>query len=243
VAVLTYCSGLFPSSERDSAWDQVDEAAYPDVESVAADAAEAVAEIEQPSMPVFPASARHLEPTELARLIAIALPPAGTSQLTWGHLVSGPIAWETEGYVNEGSLLVRSGFFRGRVRNTYPTVTRQQVEELAWQIEMTATGNPNFGPQKITLEPFECFGSLYTQCSFSAQDVIEGSDLTYTEVCRYEYSADEAVVYRINTSDGRSGPVTFMTSGGSGGVNSWIEIEIWADPLALCAQLARDYQQ
>lgn len=236
VGTLTYCTDIFrqPSPQAPVSSDYVNT----DLPSSAPIAAETPADI--PDLPVYPATAAGLSPIEVADVIVMELPPQGATQLNWTHMLSGPVAWSSNGYDRtETGLLMRNGWFRGRIKGRMPTVVRQQQEELAWRVTLESDTNPNFGPQRVFMQPGgegddACFGSLNQSCAFTAQDILFGSSLSSELVCESGHEVEGRKTYRVRTSDGRAGAVSFVSSGGSGGVSSWIEIDLWRDAAQVC---------
>lgn len=144
------------------------------------------------------------------------------------------VRWLTDGIAHtETGMAMRTGIARIRIPGRPTRVLRQSWEELAWTVELSTTGNVNFGAEEIHISPglsgsilrgnYICFGQGFDGCEFPLA-AIQSPRISYAQVCELGSGGATTHVMRATTSDGRRGTVVHLTSGGSGGVASSIEI-------------------
>ena len=211
------------------------------------------------TMPVFPPTAKNLPRVELADLVALVLPPKGfvnedadvpldgtvlhhmhVSRLGWDYLIHEPaIAWQTQGFEFDKvrNVIFRKGIARVSVGGKTATVVHQAVEELAWTIELATSGNPNFGPQEISIAPGVlpddvCFGVTFTGCTFKVQQAI--ASVKSKLICGLPVPRALDQVYSISTADKDASLLVFHYEGGSGGEQTVLEIRPMSDQNTAC---------
>lgn len=170
-----------------------------------------------------------LQPIELTTLIADALPPAGSKSLTWDHMQEAPIHWLTDGVsgtANGGSQ--REGLARVRVGGRVVTKLRRTRVEVPWTVDLRTDGNAKFGPTEVEIQPGApddpCFGTLFSNCSWRPEVILNRSALQAHLVCRSGPIGNDVIVYRISTPGRRPGYLSLSYSEGSGGGSMWIDV-------------------
>jgi len=190
------------------------------------------------TLPVFPPTAKNLPRVELADLVALALPPKGFENLGWDYLAKErAIAWQTQGVETDNDASYRRGIVRISVAGKTATVLHQVREELAWTLTLATNGNEKFGPKSISIQigafPDDlCFGTLFDGCTFDAQQAI--ASVKSKLVCRFPIIGDEYQVYSISTADKDASLLVYHSGGGSGGVESDLEIRPMSDQSTAC---------
>jgi hypothetical protein len=190
---------------------------------------------------VHPRAAQDLPSIELAELVATAMPPNGFEKLGWDHLsTSKNIHWQTVGTATApGEKTIRIGLARVTVAGMRSTVLRQAREELAWTLTLGTDASAKFGPKWITIEPGfdpgnQCFGTLYDGCTFTSAQALSTPKLKSRPICQFSDGTDQTEVFLI-TAEGRQPSVlVHVTSGGSGGLSSFLEVRSFSEQEALC---------
>src|ERR1019366_6274596 len=147
---------------------------------------------------VFPRSAAHLKPRELADFVADIVPGAGFASFNWAYLSDGGILWITEGLNYGQSETIREGLARIRVNGRPSTRLRRRREELAWTLSLVSEGNPKFGPEYLRLEiglppAGVCFGTLDDGCDFTASDALASRRIAHQMLCEGQFNGNPEV--------------------------------------------------
>jgi hypothetical protein len=162
------------------------------------------------------------------------------SRLGWDYLIHEPaIAWQTQGFEFDKvrNVIFRKGIARVSVGGKTATVVHQAVEELAWTIELASSGNPNFGPQEISIAPGVlpddvCFDTTFTGCTFKVQQAI--ASVKSKLICGLPVPRALDQVYSISTADKDASLLVFHYEGGSGGEQTVLEIRPMSDQNTAC---------
>jgi len=192
-------------------------------------------------LPIEPAALSTFKAVELSTLVLDAMPPANSSGLTWAHMLDAPILWVTDGYSStESGEEIRDGKVRVRVNGRISTVLSKTTEEVPWTVELSSTTNPNFGPQDIAImaggnNGDQCFGSLYSNCTFTPEEAFKNKGLSARFLCQANEGAGAGYTryYRL-TADGRADMIAaYSYDDGSGGASTDLSLKLahGADPV------------
>jgi len=188
---------------------------------------------------VYPSVAGNLDPIELGQAIFMFIPNEGISHIGWSYLSnSKKIFWLDETYKTStnGELNLRTGLLRINVDGIKSTVLKKEVKELAWSVVYEGAGNPNFGVRKIDLKPgiddgdANCFGSTTENCTFNPINSMAKEGIKVDILCK----SSEATGLNLSAKGKKTIKAKWVTSGGSGGSSSWIELYVNDDPIELC---------
>jgi hypothetical protein len=185
-----------------------------------------------PTMDVFPRDAAGGTIMELADFVALVVPAKGMDELEWDYLVDGPIVWMSDGVDLEGNDAIRRGLVRLTINGKKPRVLRQRYEEQAWSFDLRTSGNMKWGPKSMRLE-VECFGTLRSNCEFSAKDLRQRADIDAQLLCSTRTNLIHEV-YRLSVKDKPPLLMLYAWDGGSGGGSSWLEFYSLQKQKALC---------
>jgi hypothetical protein len=181
-----------------------------------------------------PDSLSKLKPVELSALVLDAMPTIDSTTLGWDQMLSAPIQWITDGVkTTEIGAEIREGKARVRVHGRVSTVLKQTEEELPWTIEMDSTINEKFGPQEITIQPGnldggQCFGSLYSNCTFTPNEAFTSTMFKAQFLCQVNEDVGAGYVryYRL-TAPGRVDLIAaYNHDEGSGGITTGIALTL-----------------
>ncbi len=178
---------------------------------------------------VYPLAANELSSIELGKAVFMFMPPTGTSNIAWSFQHDNSnIAWLDDTYKSnyDATGNTRTGLMRINVDGVSPTILKKKKFELAWSVVFRSTANPNFGVQTIELAPGisngndECFGSTTENCTFNPLRSLAHANIKVEVLCK---SVETTGL--ILSADGKK-PIKakWVTSGGSGGENSLIEL-------------------
>jgi hypothetical protein len=185
-----------------------------------------------------PAPAR---PLELSQLIVLALPsPTGAGKVGWDHMLASPVAWKTDGYADAGGRYEPRGALPIQVHGRVTTVLKRRVEDLPWTVTLVSFAAPQWGPVAAEIEPGDpdqggCFGTLFSNCTYTAAKALSGAGLTSRQLCHAPPSGDGGYreIYRIAAPGRAPGYATFDHDFGSGGESVLLTVT-WDDAPPPC---------
>jgi len=194
---------------------------------------------ENQSLPIYPASLINTSDIELGEAIIFLMPNSSEEPFWDWRSNSNKIFWIDNGYKENEGISSRRGLMRINVLGTYSTVLHQKKEELGWTIEMITKEPPKFGPTKINFEPGlgrsdQCFGSLYTGCSFNSLPSMKKAGLDVKEVCEIKQIGGGIKGYQISASGKNTSLLQERYSEGSGGTQTRITLIFSADTKKAC---------
>jgi hypothetical protein len=191
---------------------------------------------------VWPRSASALPPISLSELIFRAIPRA--NKMSWEDLQIPNVQWITDGiayYPNDGEPY-RQGLAHIRASGATSTLLRQRTEELSWTVTLSTEDNEKWGPTTLTITPglteakykgqYMCFGTGFSGCAFPISS-IRNPKIRYVQQCVIGFGANQSIVFRATTADGRRGTVIYRGSGGSGGTSNYVELSTLT-PIEYC---------
>lgn len=179
---------------------------------------------------VYPDSVKKLNSLELGELILFVMPPKDMSFIDWGYLSNSKISWLDETYKStstpQGTYNSRTGLVRVNVMGNISTILKKQTMELAWSVVYESYSNPKFGVEEISIRPGiddgngNCFGSTTDNCSFNPIKSFEFAKITYKQICK----SSEKIGYQLSAEGKKTIKAAWVTSRGSGGSSSWMEL-------------------
>ena len=188
---------------------------------------------------VYPASAAKVKPMGVGKAIHMFMPDVGLKHIDWAYLnKSDAIQWLDDTYKSnpDGTLNFRTGLMRINVDGTKSTILKKTVKELAWSVVYQGPGNPNFGVQEIDLKPgiddgdANCFGSTTENCTFNPINSMAQAGIRVDVLCK----STEVTGLELSAAGKKTIKARMITSGGSGGSSSWIELYVNGNPSQLC---------
>jgi hypothetical protein len=198
---------------------------------------------------VYPIGASKVKPMSLGQAVLMFMPDAGVKHIDWSYLnKSNNILWLDDTYKfnqsnPDDSLNFRTGLMRINVDGVKSTILKKTVKELAWSVVYQGPGNPNFGIQMIALTPgidngdANCFGSTTQNCTFNPINAIAKEGIKIDVVCKSTdvTGSTEVTGLELSAAGKKAIKARMITSGGSGGSSSWIEIYVNDNPSQLCS--------
>jgi hypothetical protein len=186
---------------------------------------------------VWPREAAPLKPIELSALISQFLT---APNLRWEMLQNGSVRWTTNGIETNERRSFRRGLARVKLNGRSSTILRQNIDELAWSIELSTFDQERFGPTLATINPGtsqeQCFGTGFTGCYFTAEEAL--GRLGLRQACSVGPAGNVAKVYE--RAGRRSMTVVYRNSTGSGGRSASIELDL-REPSTICAEERSNY--
>lgn len=191
---------------------------------------------------LFPSEAAALRPYELGQAILLFMPPE-EEPVTWAIGVNGSVAWLTDGYRDEQSsdgtfAYLREGLLRVHVMGERSQVLKKVMQELAWSVKLSTTGNPKWGPEVISLTPGLpdeiCFGSLYLGCQFDPSESMKRAGITATRICEQSISGSTIIGFQLVHPSKEKTLARWRDDGGSGGITSSFELVLVDKKDRLC---------
>jgi hypothetical protein len=189
---------------------------------------------------VYPDSVKKLSSLELGELIFFLMPSKDSNFIDWGYLSNTKIIWQDDTYKTtntpQGTYNSRVGLVRANVMGNISTILKKQTTELAWSVVYESYGNPKFGVEVITIKPGTddsdgaCFGSTSDNCSFNPIKSFDGAKIKYRQICK----SSEKVGYQLSAEGKKTIKAAWITSTGSGGSSSWIELYMNGDKANIC---------
>ena len=135
-------------------------------------------------------------------------------------MLNSPVRWTTAGFeTTEMGAEIREGWARVRVKGRTSTVLKQVLEELPWSIRLDSTGNENFGPQEIVIDPV-CFGVQYDNCMFSADEAFTTHRFNAKLLCKSGLSFSYTSYYLLSAPGRANMIAAYGYSEGSGGAST-----------------------
>lgn len=185
---------------------------------------------------VYPSAAQKLKPLELGQAIYLFMPNQGMRHIDWSYLSdSKSIVWLDDSY-KSGNVNTRTGILRVNVDGVKSTILKKEVKELAWSVVYVGAGNPNFGVLEIDLKPgvddgdANCFGSTTQNCTFNPISSMAKAGINVDVLCRSTFTTG----YLLSAKSKEPIRAKLVTSEGSGGASSWLEIYVSNPPQNLC---------
>lgn len=188
---------------------------------------------------VLPKVLRGTKSVELGELLL--LPDNGQSDVPWSFRADSPIKWQTAAAYEEApksDIATRLGWIRVNVQGRTSKILRQKKLELGWTVEYSNSDEggahlpPKFGVQRITIQPgsdgaLACFGTGFYGCDFKepiASLVNAGIDLQ--TICSRRTTDGHISAFLLTYPGRRPTVMKWTESGGSGGLSSWITLEL-----------------
>ena len=188
---------------------------------------------------VYPKAASNLKEMELGQAIYMLMPSVSSGHIGWSYLSdSNKVFWLDDTYKTApgGDLNFRTGLMRINVEGVKSTILKKVVKELAWSVVYGGPGNPNFGVQEISLSPgvndgdANCFGSTTENCTFNPINSMVKEGIKVDIQCK----SFESVGMELTAKGKKTIGAKWVTSGGSGGSSSWIELYVNSSPKNIC---------
>jgi hypothetical protein len=196
----------------------------------------------KPEVNVYPSSVKSLNSLELGEVILFLMPPTGMNLVDWGYLSNTKINWLDDSYKSidtpQGVYNSRTGLVRINVMGNKSTILKKQTTELAWSVVYENYGNPKYGVEIITIKPGTedsdgiCFGSTAENCSFNPIKSFGMEKIKYRQICK----SSEKVGFELSAEGKRKIKAAWITSTGSGGSSSWIELYVNSGKEDICAE-------
>lgn len=188
---------------------------------------------------VYPKAAENLISMELGEAVLMFMPPNNMQFVEWMFQSNSPkINWLDDAYKTnkEGSYSSRTGLMRVNVDSVKSTILKKNNMELAWSVVLESYGNPKFGPEVITIQPgvvdgdANCFGSTTSNCTFNPFKSLSDANISAIKLCENS----RKVGLRLSAKGKRDVDAVWITDGGSGGENSWLELFILNERKDIC---------
>lgn len=202
------------------------------------------------SQPVIPAELDGTKSVALGRMIQNLMPNSTDTSIGWDRQANSEIHWDSTGYktkltTHQGTIYLRTGIVRVNNQGNVARVLTPKRAELGWVVTYYSKSDPTKGVERISIAPGrdgECFGPRYDGCDTAAPiQSLRSSGVTAKVLCRERDGPDEVIAYMLHSTGKRPTLMAWWTSGGSGGSNSHIDLELnkLADP-KYCADWLKD---
>ncbi len=184
---------------------------------------------------VRPTRAARLEPIELSDLVAQLIPPANARADDWRHAHRiRALTWDPQS-LTDSYRLPMSAHARVRVSGrAFRTLPGGRGREILWEVET--------GPNSVSigLPDDACIDTKAPSCIFPESAWRRTKAFTSRLDCRVQLIDGVSAAYRVHMPGRRNVEVVYVTSGGSGGDTSWLEIDVNPQPShPTCAELQK----
>lgn len=162
----------------------------------------------------------------------------------WNWKSNSNIVWQ-DGISYGESVSYRSGSVRINVLGNVSTVLKEREKELGWDISLMTGDMPaKFGPEIISLEPSDCFGTGYGGCTFDPLPSLDKQKITHNLVCSFSTGmGGRKSTYALHSTSKNDVAMTVGYNVGSGGENNFLSF--WQGDLAkaikVCDADAKEY--
>lgn len=161
---------------------------------------------------------------ELGQVISQFMPEK-SDDITWSYRVNAPVFWITDGFETNGTYSFRKGVIRINVQGKDSYVLRDNSYELPWTIKYSTFSSPKFGLEAITFFPGiepddQCFGTLYSGCSFTTENSMKVAGITYKKLCEKQKGNYIKIGYELSKTNKLKTYASLDNSSGTGGDTS-----------------------
>jgi hypothetical protein len=180
---------------------------------------------------IHPSTLKNKKSTELGSFIKDLMPHENKST-SWGWLSEDPrLLWLDDGIKSENNINIRRAVVRINVMGEASTILMKNTNELAWLLTYSTKNDRKFGPEIMELKPGldgseQCFGTLYSGCSFNLLPSLNAAGVSVQEICpeiRYN-TGNYAKIFLIKAKEKKPTYIKYDFSSGSGGNTSSISI-------------------
>ncbi len=188
------------------------------------------------SGPVFPAELVGTKSVALGRMIQSLMPNSTDTSVGWDRQANSEIHWDSTGYKTElttdhGTIYFRTGVVRINNQGNVARVLTPKRAELGWVVTYYSKSDPSKGVERISIAPGtrddECFGPRYDGCDTAAPiQSLRSSGVTAKMLCQERDGPEEVIAYMLHSTGKRPTLMAWWTSGGTGGSNSHIDLEL-----------------
>jgi hypothetical protein len=199
--------------------------------------------VARPSQPdnnpsVYPNIISSLNSIELGQAVLMLMPAVNQNFYDWDFLSNGNIVWQNTSYdyYSSGEGAKRIGMLRINVMGTKSTILHATKQELTWTISYSTREAPKFGVSTVEIMPGipdgndACFGTGFENCSFNPLPSLAMAGITTDILCK----EGEITGLLLKANGKKPTLARWLTSTGSGGESSWIELLIKGDESRLC---------
>jgi hypothetical protein len=180
---------------------------------------------------IYPLTLKNKKSTELGSFIKDLMPPDNKS-ISWGWLSEDPrLIWLDDGIKSENNINTRRAVVRINVMGEVSTSLMKNTNELAWLLSYSTTNDRKCGPEIMELKPGldgseQCFGTLYSWCSFNIFPSLKAAGVTIKEICpEISYgTGNYAKIFLMKAKEKKPTYIKYDFSSGSGGNTSSISI-------------------
>ena len=194
------------------------------------------------SQSVIPPELVGTKSVPLGRMIQSLMPNSTDTVTSWDRQADAAIQWESGAYrtvvtTDHGTIYLRTGIVRINNQGYVAKVLIPKRAELGWVVNYYSKSDPSKGVERISIAPGTreevCFGPRFDGCDTVAPlQSLRRSGVTAKMLCRERDGPDEVIAYMLHSTGKRPTLMAWWTSGGSGGSNSHIDLELskLADP-------------
>ena len=185
---------------------------------------------------VIPAELVGTKSVALGRMIQSLLPNSTDTSIVWDRQANAEIRWDSTGYKTKltphhGTIYLRTGIVRINNQGTVARVLTPKRAELGWVVTYYSKSDPSKGVERISITPGtreeSCFGRRFDGCDTAAPiQSLRSNGVTAKMLCRERDGPDEVIAYMLDSTGKRPTLMAWWTSGGSGGSNSHIDLEL-----------------
>lgn len=175
---------------------------------------------------------------EMSDLIVDLMPKSGT-RFEWDPALQSSVIWLSDkpGRTQQGDL-VRQALARIHTQGTAPVALRRRRRETGWTLKLMSNQPMSLGPRWIEISPGMpgkgCFGTFYSGCLFSAEEVFASAPLNPRLQCRVGDMFSFNQIYRVSSPGRTDVLVVYSYTNADDDEISWVEIHKVSDLNNFC---------